>query len=250
MERMSSITARDLPLPGRLRTSSALEGGRVFQIQNWPGTDVDFVKATGRPILNFERPTPIRGPREINKTLERGEPSGVSPRIPGFWFCRYLFDFQSKFVQRIRGLTPLGSPGMAAGASPSQFPTVWLFAFVIATGLTTTGCGRARPIAVPPPPPQSMPVKTVSTSSSLLPHIDLPQPSQRLGTAVVILIDTSGSMDQSVRDHAGHQRTKDKIAREALQKIIGFTDTWQSKHRETPLFSGHRLAFRATHPKC
>lgn len=111
-------------------------------------------------------------------------------------------------------------------------------AMTIAFGLAIAGCGRAKPVAIPPVSTTSSTSNTHSKSSNLLPHIDLPEPSQRLGTAVVILIDTSGSMEQTVRDHAGKARPKNVIAGEALQKIIQVTEAWQVKHTETPLFLG------------
>lgn len=125
----------------------------------------------------------------------------------------------------------------STGASPVGIPIHWLV-IVIAIAMTAVGCGRASK-PHPQAPLAPSPVNSTSNSgSNLLPHIDLPQPSQRLGTAVVILIDTSGSMEQRVNDHAGHQQPKYQIAREALQKIIGFTDAWQSNHKETPFYLG------------
>lgn len=106
-------------------------------------------------------------------------------------------------------------------------------AITVACGVATSGCGRAAPVSGPAP---TSSIKV--TKSNLLPPIELPQPSQRLGTAIVIVVDTSGSMEQPVRDHAGHQRPKHEIAREALRKIILFTDAWHQKHMETPLFLG------------
>lgn len=102
-------------------------------------------------------------------------------------------------------------------------------------GATVVGCSRAKPSKPAAPRPSAPPQ---ATSGSLLPAIDLPSPSQRLGTAVVILIDTSGSMLQTVRDHSRHQRPKHEIARSALQKIVNTTSDWKSKHPETPLFLG------------
>ncbi|MBS0202633.1 MAG: VWA domain-containing protein [Planctomycetes bacterium] len=110
----------------------------------------------------------------------------------------------------------------------------YMLVLIIATCLVSSGCGRR-----PPPAPRS--VQTASAqrrTSNLLPPISLPQPSQRLGTAVVILIDTSGSMQQTVRDRTGHPRPKFQIASGVLTKIIHVTDEWHTKHTDSPLFMG------------
>ena len=120
------------------------------------------------------------------------------------------------------------------------------FVLALAVGccLTIPGCGRATPSTPVVRQPVSAPPSPGKPQASLLPHIDLPQPSQRLGTAVVILVDVSGSMQQTVGDHAGHQRPKHEIAgAEAAWKIIQFTDAWQKKHTETPLYLGIKQFF-------
>jgi hypothetical protein len=96
------------------------------------------------------------------------------------------------------------------------------------------GCGSSAP----PPPPRSASPPAVTTTAASLPPIELPQPSQKLGTAVVLLIDVSPSMAQTVPDHAGHKRPKSEIAREAVQRIIQVTDDWHRKHADTTLYLG------------
>jgi hypothetical protein len=61
-------------------------------------------------------------------------------------------------------------------------------------------------------------------------HIDLPQVEQRAGTAIVILVDTSGSMAQSVPDADGKLRPKSEIAAKALHKIVDYTSQWKKEH--------------------
>ncbi|TWT41188.1 von Willebrand factor type A domain protein [Phycisphaerae bacterium RAS1] len=68
--------------------------------------------------------------------------------------------------------------------------------------------------------------------------IDLPSVDQRLCTAVAIVVDTSGSMSQTVRDDAGRKRAKHEIAREALQGIIAYTAEWKKQHAERKLELG------------
>lgn len=67
-----------------------------------------------------------------------------------------------------------------------------------------------------------------STSEAPVPpaaqlKIELPQVEQRLCTAVVILIDTSTSMLNAVKDSEGRRRSKAEIAREALEQVIRTT---------------------------
>lgn len=68
--------------------------------------------------------------------------------------------------------------------------------------------------------------------------IDLPKADLRPGTAVVVLVDTSGSMDQTVKDHAGKARPKFQIALDALEHIIDQTAQWQQAHPDRPLQMG------------
>jgi len=65
--------------------------------------------------------------------------------------------------------------------------------------------------------------------------IDLPRVDQRLCTAVVLLVDTSGSMSQSVPDRGGVQQPKHLIARRALDRIIDYTTNWRQTHSDRVL---------------
>jgi hypothetical protein len=69
-------------------------------------------------------------------------------------------------------------------------------------------------------------------------RIDLPAVEPVHGTAVVILVDTSGSMRDGVRDHDGKQRPKDTIARAALEKIVQATADWKKTHADQVLQLG------------
>ncbi len=68
--------------------------------------------------------------------------------------------------------------------------------------------------------------------------IDLPTVDSKPGTAVMILVDTSGSMGQSVRDANGKERPKYQIAREALEAIVRHTAEWKKKHPDRALQVG------------
>lgn len=93
------------------------------------------------------------------------------------------------------------------------------------------GCGRA-------PDPVAPRSSAATPTTAIMPQIELPQAPQRLGTAVVVLIDTSGSMAQPVADHSGRQRAKHEVARDALKHIVEVTDAWHQKYPDTNLFLG------------
>jgi uncharacterized protein YegL len=66
-------------------------------------------------------------------------------------------------------------------------------------------------------------------------HLDLFKAEPRQGTAVVILVDTSGSMSQAVKDRGGQTRPKDQIARDALESIVQNTAEWKKEHAKANL---------------
>jgi hypothetical protein len=96
--------------------------------------------------------------------------------------------------------------------------------------VSVTGCGDGVPTkSSSPAPPGSFGGPW---------RIDLPQADPRAGTAVAILIDTSGSMNQKVNDREGQQRPKHEIAREALAGIIKYTGKWKKQHADRLLYLG------------
>ena len=64
--------------------------------------------------------------------------------------------------------------------------------------------------------------------------INLPRAEPRPGTAVVVLVDTSGSMEQEVPDQDHRLRPKYQIAHDALQRIIETTARWRKDHADSP----------------
>ncbi|RJP32077.1 MAG: VWA domain-containing protein [Phycisphaerales bacterium] len=68
--------------------------------------------------------------------------------------------------------------------------------------------------------------------------VDLPQADQRLCTGVVLLVDTSGSMNQSVRDRSGIEQPKHVIARQAIDRIVTYTENWRKEHPDRVLQLG------------
>jgi Mg-chelatase subunit ChlD len=100
-------------------------------------------------------------------------------------------------------------------------------ALVALLGLLVGGCGESPSSSAPKtktPPDAARPAATGAR------HIDLPNAETRPGTAVVILVDTSGSMAQAVPDAQGKPRPKDVIAREALNGIVRSTSQWKKGH--------------------
>jgi Mg-chelatase subunit ChlD len=94
--------------------------------------------------------------------------------------------------------------------------------------LATVGCGG---------PPQTQPGPKVQAPKAppAVHRVDLPKVETRPGTAVVILVDTSGSMAQRVMDAQGQPRPKNEIAREALKGIVGYTAGWKKDHANSHL---------------
>jgi hypothetical protein len=83
------------------------------------------------------------------------------------------------------------------------------------------------------------PGPTSSDGPASPPHYtNLPTAEPRAGTAVVILVDTSGSMAQAVPDAKGQPRPKDEIAREALNRIVQDTNKWKKDHAGSHLQLG------------
>src|SRR5262249_31927113 len=56
--------------------------------------------------------------------------------------------------------------------------------------------------------------------------------------AVVILIDTSGSMKDPVKDATGNPRPKHQLAREALERIVERTSAWKKANPSKSLYLG------------
>ena len=98
--------------------------------------------------------------------------------------------------------------------------------------LVVVGLGCGNPSA---PSVSRAPAPSASKSPATVAYIDLPKVEPRTGTAVVIVVDTSGSMAQSVPDASGRMRPKYQIASEALDRIIQNTAEWKKGHADRPL---------------
>jgi len=109
--------------------------------------------------------------------------------------------------------------------------TSWMIALGLGLSfaLATFGCGKSQT--------QVRKVPAGRTGITTY-HIDLPQTETRLGTAVVVLVDTSGSMEQPVHDQSGQLRPKYVIAREALERIVQHTARWKKEHADANLQMG------------
>jgi Mg-chelatase subunit ChlD len=102
---------------------------------------------------------------------------------------------------------------------------------VAGLGLVASGCGRVAHVTTA----RTGAGAGVWQTSRI---VDLPKVEARPGTAVAILIDTSGSMDQAVPDQQGKKRPKFEIAREALDRIIQQTGQWKKSHPDQTLEMG------------
>jgi Mg-chelatase subunit ChlD len=93
-------------------------------------------------------------------------------------------------------------------------------------GVCLVGLGCVRQEATTIAPVQPRPVSQEAKNRT----VTLPQVEARAGTAVAILIDTSGSMEQAVPDQKGTPRPKYQIAQAALDRIIRQTAQWKKSH--------------------
>ncbi len=106
-------------------------------------------------------------------------------------------------------------------------------ALVALIGLLAAGCGESAST----PPRGSAPAPAPSSAGPPRP-VNLPEGPARPGTAVVVLVDTSGSMAQPVPDVKGKPRAKNEIAREALAGIVRNTAQWKKDHAGSHLQMG------------
>jgi len=110
---------------------------------------------------------------------------------------------------------------------------VALSGLLVLSFAVVAGCGKDDP----PTPRRSDTIPEPKKQSSGK-VIDLPTADQRLCTGIVILLDTSGSMQQSVKDAAGQDRPKSQLAAEALTRITDATAAWASQNPDRTLNLG------------
>ncbi len=103
------------------------------------------------------------------------------------------------------------------------------------------GCGRAdptQPSANKGANPTGRPTVRKSRYDRLL---QLPQVDQKPGTAVVLIVDTSGSMKVKVSDGSGGKKPKSEIAAGVIQQVVDTTNAYLGNnpvvHMEFGLFS-------------
>jgi Mg-chelatase subunit ChlD len=117
---------------------------------------------------------------------------------------------------------------MPSMCTPQRLALAALLALIAAAG-----CGQST--TAPGKPGGPIVIKQGSGGTY---HLDLPRGEPKPGTAVVVLVDTSGSMNQDVPDHAGKRRAKIQIAREALEHIVQDTAKWKKDHPKDHLELG------------
>jgi len=109
----------------------------------------------------------------------------------------------------------------------SRIRIVCLAALVVAAG-----CGRK---------PQLKVTGSSGRGSTGVAPVELAKVEAKPGVAVVVLVDTSGSMAQKVPDASGQMRPKNELAREALERIVAQTDDWKKKKPDQTLKMGVTL---------
>lgn len=110
--------------------------------------------------------------------------------------------------------------------------------------LLTMGCGRAPSNAGNSgyrTGSQTAKVKRQRRRATYGKEIELPQADQKPGTAIVLLVDTSGSMKAQVDDGSGNKQPKYEIAAKVMQQIADTTESYLEKnpvvHLEFGIFS-------------
>ncbi|MBN1344337.1 MAG: VWA domain-containing protein [Phycisphaerae bacterium] len=122
-----------------------------------------------------------------------------------------------------------GSSGAIGGRLMRQWPVLALCAAVATAGMLV-GCGgeaERRRVASRP-----------AARRLVSPRISLPDRPQRIGTAIVILIDTSGSMAARIRAQDGTMKPKHEIAEGALERIVDYTARWKASRADRVLDLG------------
>jgi Mg-chelatase subunit ChlD len=115
--------------------------------------------------------------------------------------------------------------GGPARRGPLPLPTgkrTAALAVLLGLALAALGCGRAAQTT------RARLGATYGPGGTY--QIDLFKAEPHPGTAIVLLVDTSGSMAQSVKDQNGKMRPKNEIAGDALRHIIRHTAEWKKAH--------------------
>ncbi len=94
--------------------------------------------------------------------------------------------------------------------------------------LLLAGCGRAQPAGKKMSGNRS--AQKSNRRSGTNREIDLPQVDQKPGTAVVLLVDTSGSMKVKVADGAGGKKPKYEIAADVMNQVVATTEGYLQKN--------------------
>ena len=106
-----------------------------------------------------------------------------------------------------------------------------MFALFAALG-TARGCAGSDP----PSSTVSTPIPVTNPIQDMLQQGN-PAPSQE-GIAAVILVDTSGSMGEPVRDADGNKRPKIKIAQQAALNLVNQFDAYARDHPDQKISLG------------
>jgi Mg-chelatase subunit ChlD len=110
-----------------------------------------------------------------------------------------------------------------------------------------SGCDEARPAPVrtpaAPEPPARNPIEEKLAAG--------PPAARQEGTAVLVLVDSSGSMDDSVLDVKGAPRRKIEIARHCVALLVRQAEKFAKEHPDVPILLGiEEFSGRGSGPAC
>jgi Mg-chelatase subunit ChlD len=123
---------------------------------------------------------------------------------------------------------------------------ILIAAIFIALALSRS-CDNRRSNSLPPPSRVSTPVRN--------PIEDVLRPvsgvEYKEGIAAAILIDTSGSMGESVRDANGEKQSKISVAQRAALKLVDQFNNYAQEHSDKPILLGiYEFSDRGTQSAC
>lgn len=127
---------------------------------------------------------------------------------------------------------------------------VLLFVFIFANHKHTAPPPQVRAHTAQPAPqparPAAPPINPIEQQLAAPANV-----TRSEGIAVAVLMDVSGSMEESVRDSDGSSRPKIDIARRSMLELMGKTDAFARQHPDTRILLGiYEFSGRSGSPSC